>query len=741
MPRDPLEKTRAFHVETAPYRTYGPTRCRSLWGPEVMPLERFATVTTPAGDALKLHTMHGSDALSEPFAYDLELFSTDPNLQESDLIGHSVTVHLELGNQSVRHFNGIVASFGFAGMQGRHFVYHATLRPWLWLLSHASDCKIFQRTSVPDIVASVFRDHGFSDFELALSGTYPEREYVVQYRETTLSFVSRLLEQEGIYYYFQHEDGQHRLFLADSVSAHETQPGYEQVPYYPPGNSLQREFENLEQWVGRKQLRTGSYTLNDFDFKKPRADLVVRTSLPGDYAHSDNEFYDYPGEYEVSREGERYVRARMEELQGMEFGFQGNGSVRGLGSGRLFTLREFPRDVQNCEYLVVSADYAIEVDEFESSTLSTGAMPFSCTLRATESKTPFVAPRSTPRPTISGPQTATVVGKAGEEIWTDEYGRVKVQFHWDRQGKRDENSSCWVRVAQVWAGSGWGGIHIPRIGQEVMVEFLEGDPDRPIITGRVYNRDNMPPYALPQNQTQSGIKSRSSKGATLNNFNELRFEDKKAEEQLYMQAERNMDTLVKNDQTLTVNRHRDKKITENETTWVGGDRSEEVIGNETIEITGTRTETVQQTETIRLEQARSTTITLGDTLKVGQAYLITVGAGSAMGVTGSHALTISESHSLKVAGSDSQQIGKDQNVQVTGARVTQVKSDSTKAGTSIVIDAGSEITLKTGAASITLKSNGDIALSGKTITMNGSDKVNIRAKSDVQIKGSRNAQN
>jgi type VI secretion system secreted protein VgrG len=666
--------------------------------------------------------MTGHEGLGQLFSYELVLFSEDPNLDESKLLGQSATINVLLAKGTTRYFNGLIASFGYAGTHGRYFAYHATLRPWLWLLSQASDCRIFQRMSVPDVVTRVFRDHGCSDFKFTLSGDYPEREYIVQYRETTLGFVQRLLEQEGIYYYFKHDAARHSLEIVDSMMAHSAQPDYEKVPFLATGKFNLQEY--LEHWSAQRHVRTGAYAFTDFDFTKPKADLSLDVSKPGSYTHADKQVYDYPGGYATTQDGERYLRARVEALQASELGFSGHGNVRGIGAGMLFELTEFPRDKLNCKYLVASASYTIDAADYESRDGSS-ADSFQCSVHAVDSAIPYVARRSAPTPVVRGPQTATVVGAKGEEIWTDEYGRVKVQFHWDRVGQRDEDSSCWIRVAQLWAGSGWGGVHIPRIGQEVIVEFLEGDPDRPIITGRVYNNANMPPYELPIHQTQSGIKSRSTPKGGVDNFNELRFEDKKGEEQLYMQAEKNMDTLVKNDQSLTVGNNRAKSVAVDETTDIGRNRTETVAGDELIQISGTRTELVTKSETITLEDQRSTTVALGDTLKIGKAYVVNVGADASLTIVGSHAV----------------QVDKDQSIHVTGARKHEVESDTFHVKTKLVIDAGTEIVFKAGAASITLKQSGDIAIRGKSISVTASDKVNIRATSDVQIKGARNAQN
>ena len=271
---------------------------------------RFATITTPLGEALQLRHMSGQEGLGQLFAYELDLLSDDPDVDETQLLGKSATIKLSLPKDKTRYFNGIVTSFGYAGTHGRDVMYHATLRPWLWLLSQASDCRIFQHKSVPDVVCQVFRDHGFSDFKLSLNGDYPERDYIVQYRETTLGFVQRLLEQEGIYYYFKHEESRHSMEIVDDVSAHSTQEGYEKVPFFSPGEF--NEQDHLEHWSAQRRVRTGDYAFTDFDFTKPKADLAVHLAMQGKYEHADQEIYDYPGGYETAKDGERYARVRIE---------------------------------------------------------------------------------------------------------------------------------------------------------------------------------------------------------------------------------------------------------------------------------------------------------------------------------------------------------------------------------------------------------------------------------------------
>ena len=538
---------------------------------------RRVAVTTPLGeDKLLFYRMSGQEQLGRLFQYDLTLLSTDPEIKLKDILGQNVTVSYQRVDGETRHFNGFVSRFSQSGTHDDLFVYQATLRPWFWFLTRTADCRIFQNQKVPDIIKEVFRELGFTDFEESLSGNYRQWDYCVQYRESDFTFISRLMEQEGIYYYFKHENGNHVLVLSDSISAHDTTPGYEDVPYYPPQQGSQRERDHIFEWTLTQEVQTGMFALNDFDFTKPKANLQAKSSIPRPHEQSEYEMYDYPGEYVESSEGDSYARIRIEELQAQQELVHGQGNAGGLACGYLFKLSNHGRDDQNREYLITEAEYNIGPQEYESGNAGESCA-FACSITAMDKGEAFRTPRTTAKPQVQGPQTAVVVGKAGDEIWTDKYGRVKVQFHWDRYGKSDENSSCWVRVAQVWAGKTWGGIHIPRIGQEVIVEFLEGDPDRPIITGRVYNEDNMPPYELPANKTQSGIKSRSSKGAAANNFNEIRFEDKKGEEEVFIQAEKDLRQLVKNNEEIEIQNDYTRLIQNNEVA--------EIKSNHTMKVT------------------------------------------------------------------------------------------------------------------------------------------------------------
>ncbi|MFL6965445.1 type VI secretion system tip protein VgrG [Pseudomonas alvandae] len=552
---------------------------------------RLAKITSPLGpEVLLLKDMGGGEELGRLFNYELQLHSLDNAIDLNQLLGKPMCVSLQLDGGGERHFHGIVARCSQNVDQGQFASYQVTLRPWLWLLTRTSDCRIFQNLTIPQIIKQVFRDLGFSDFEDALSHPYREWEYCVQYRETSFDFVSRLMEQEGIYYFFRHEQGRHVLVMADAYGAHTRAPGYASVPYYPK-NEQQRERDHIHDWHLAQEVQPGSLELNDYDFQRPSARIDVRSAMPRPHAAGDYPLYDYPGTYVQSSDGEHYARTRIEALQTLHEQIELSGNARGLGSGHLFSLTGFSRKDQNREYLIVGARYYLSQESGESGVGAPSAQ-FESSLTCIDAQQSFRPMAITHRPIVKGPQTALVVGPKGEEIWTDQFGRVKVHFYWDRHDQSNENSSCWIRVSQAWAGKNWGSVQIPRIGQEVIVSFLEGDPDRPIITGRVYNAEQTVPYALPANATQSGTKSRSSKGGTPANFNEIRMEDKKGAEQLYIHAERNQDIAVEVDESHWVGRDRRKNIDRNETVRIGEDRLRAVQCNDALLVGGTKSDSI-----------------------------------------------------------------------------------------------------------------------------------------------------
>lgn len=749
---------------------------------------REIAISTPLGeDVLFVRDMTMSEELGRLFVIDLELLSTE-NIKFEELLGQKVTIRLNMAGEKKRFFNGHVSSIAQAVDEGRYTRYFATVHPWLWLLTRTSDCRIFQNKTVPEIIKEVFKDFGDAVFEDNTSATYRKWDYCVQYRETDFNFISRLMEQEGIYYYYKHEDGKHTLLLVDDPHIHKSIPDYEEINYYPPDKTALRNEDCINGWHLKKQLQPCAYALNEYDFIKPGADLKADSKVSKEHIEAEHEIYDYPGTYVEGGDGRTYARTRIQELHARYEQAQGQSIARGLITGGLFKLAGYPRDDQNREYLVVSVNHRIRCDSFEAS--GDSGTTYSNHFTAIESKTQFRTARITPKPIVQGPQTAVVVGPSGEEIYTDEHGRVKLQFFWDRYGKKNENSSCWVRVSQLWAGKTWGGIHIPRMGQEVIVEFLEGDPDRPIVTGAVYNGDQTPPYALPANKTQSGIKSRSTLGGSGANFNEIRFEDKKGSEQVYIHAEKNQDNIVENDETtsvghdrtedvghdekITIGNNRTEKVGVNETIGIGNNRTETVGVNESITIGSNRTKSVGASETCSVALQRTHTVGINETIGVGAAQEIGIGAFQAVAIGAYQTVNVGAYQSINVGANQSTDVGANQSTNVganqsltvggnqseavsgnaiktvtgndslgvDGNRSADVKGDdSLKVGKNLVIDAGDSVTIKTGDASITMKKDGTITIKGKDITVKGSGNINVKADSNIVMKGSKISEN
>lgn len=663
---------------------------------------------------LLFERMTGRESMGNVFGFSVMVLSEDHAIDLSAILGQTITIEVDTPEETTRYFNGYVVSFSMAGGTQRYARYRLEVRPWLWLLTLGSTSRVFQNMTVPEIVTEVFRSNGFTDFRESLQETYRTWEYSVQFRETHLNYVSRLMEQEGIYYFCEHADGKHTIVLADSPTAHAPTAGYEEVHYFQhPTDSAVQEANRLRSWRAARQMRSGAFSSSDYDFTRPKASLLARLNRPLKQVHADYEVYDYPGEYLTLPDGDNHVRVRLDQHQGDFEAAEAIGNVRGLTPGAQFTLKDHPREDQNRTYLVVSATYEIAVNAYESG--GSEGEDFEGTYVCISSDQPFRPARHSPKPKVDGPQTATVVGKAGEEIWTDQYGRVKVQFHWDREGARDEKSSCWVRVAQVWAGAKWGAMHIPRIGQEVIVDFLEGDPDRPIVTGRVYNADNMPPYGLPDNKTQSGIKSRSTLGGGPDNFNEIRFEDKKGSEELFIQAEKDQNTKVKHNQSISV----------------GADRSVSVGGNETISVTGTRSSTITKKETQTFKDDRQMTVTGTNTDEVTKLHTATYHAGRTETVEakGDH-LTVTGSD--KTADVD----GKYDITAKTEFQVVQAGINKILVKDEIILDNSKcQVDLKGGAATITAADSITFTCGGASIKLTKDGTVEITGSTSVKVDG------
>jgi len=568
---------------------------------------RKVSITTPLGDdELIFQSLMGHEEMGRLFEFDIELVREQKkgSVDVNALLGKDMTVKLEMSDGSIRHFNGATIQFKHTGFSGGLFHYHAVLRPWLWFLTRKTNCHIFQEMTIPDIVKQILQDHAYVEVEYKLEDSYQPLDYCVQYRESDFTYISRLMEHAGIFYYFKHEDGKHTLIVTDNSNSYQSISNYSEIPYFPPGNKAERERDHIFEWLSGHQVQSGKVEINDFDFEAPSTDLTAKSAQPQGYMHDDIEAYDYPGKYTEVGVGSQRTDVMVEELQTQHALVSGHSNARGIQPGMEFTLKDFYFEEENVPHIIIATKYTIQGDDPGSTTRSNKEIIFDVSFVALNSKQQFRPRRNTPKPIISGSQTAIVVGKEGEEIWTDKYGRVKVQFHWDRIGENNENSSCWIRESHPTAGKNWGWVSLPRMGQEVIVSFLEGDPDQPIITGRVYNAEQMPPYALPDNQTQSGIKTRSTKDGVADNFNEIRFEDKKGEEELYIHAEKDCNRVVENNDTLKV----------------GFDKKDS--GDQTIDIFNHRTTTLEKgNDTTNISAGKSFT-------EAKQSIELKVGANS-----------------------------------------------------------------------------------------------------------------
>ena len=624
-------------------------------------------LTAPVDQDLLFKSMSATEELGRLFEFEIEALSPSPDITPEDLLGKPVSVALELDAEQTRYFHGRVCAMGTSGTESRMFGYRLILRPWLWLMTRRTDTRIFQDLSVVDILKKVFEPFE-PDYHFDLQGTFPKYDYCVQYRETDFNFASRLMEQEGIYYYFTHTADKHTMVLVNSPSAHEPNPWQETFQFRDSIDG-QLEFEAVTQWQTTKEIQSGKVVLRDYDFESPALDLQVQAAATRPKASELLEHYDYPGNYVKKPGGDRYSKLRIEELQARYSRVHGSGALRGMACGTRFALKSHPRADQNREHLVLSTRMQMAYSGYEAGPDRTYCQ---CQFTAMDGDELYRPERITPKPLVAGVHTAVVVGPAGDEIHTDAHGRVKVQFHWDRLGKKDAKSSCWVRVSSPWAGQNWGMISLPRIGQEVIVDFLEGDPDRPIVTGSVYNGEQMPPYGLPGSGMVSGFKSASTPGG--GGYNEISANDTKGKEKVTIHAQYDMSTTVQHDDTQTI------------------------VNDRTITVTGKHTETIKKDTSITVSEGN---------------YTHTVGKGNSLVKvdTGTH------THNVKGLVTET----------FLDAQKTDVTKDVTITSSTgkIKLDGKTEIVLVSGASSITLKADGTITISGKKIEITGGDEAKM----------------
>lgn len=640
-------------------------------------------LVTEVGDKLHFKSMSAHEEISRLFEYQIIAISDDPAVLADDLLGTNVAVSMEVADGTKRWFHGIVASFGVEGVQGRHFTYRITARPWTWLLTRSADVRIFQDMSTPDIVKAVFGEYTSTVVD-QLGGSYAPRTYCVQYRETDFNFVSRLMEEEGIFYFFKHAEDKHELVLADASGAHEAVPGFESIRYLEDDVTV-AEVQAINDWHMRHEVQTGKVTLSDYNFETPGTDLKSATAASSrSHNEAEHEVYDYPGLYSAKDKGDTRAAIRLDESSSRFGRYTGSGNTPGLVAGARFTLFDHPRTDQDAEYLVLQTQIDMQQAGYEA--VGTDDTLFLCRFVAQLYAEPFRPARTTRKPTVAGPQTALVVGSGDAgDFETDEYGRIKVQFHWDRRGKKNADSSCWLRVATPSAGNGWGMICLPRIGQEVVVAFLEGDPDQPLVVGSVYNAEQMPPYELPAHATVSTRKSRSKQGAT-NDFNELRFEDDPGSEYVLFHAQK--DRLEFVEETLRA------EIGIDEHRTVKGDRREKIEGVSHL--------TVLKEVRQKFDDKFS--------LKVTKDVLLDTQGQHSMKAVKDITAEAGKSYSIK-AGTDLH-IKAGKNVGVDGGMNVHIK-----AGMNVVIEGGMQLTIKAGAGSVVLGPDG-VSITGPLVKVN-----------------------
>jgi type VI secretion system secreted protein VgrG len=724
---------------------------------------RALRIDTPLGaDALLLRNVSGQEAVSQLFRYQLELLSEDDAIQFDSVVGKNVTIHIQTLD-SERHMNGFISRFSQGSRDERFTHYRAEMVPWLWFLTRTADCRIFQRKTAPDIIKKIFTDLGFSDYEFRLHGTFRSREYCVQYRETDFNFVSRLMEEEGICYFFEHsKDGKkHVLVLANDGAAHKPCPNQSKARCDFAVGGWRGE-DLINEWHIEEEYRPSAWAHTDYNFETPSTNLMVTVKDDGKY-----ELYDYPGFYMKKGDGDVLAKTRLQETLAFRNRVSGKSNCRNFTTGSIVDVTDHYRKDMNQKWMLTAIYHQCTMGGTYGSGGSDEGFFYTNTFECVPANVPFRPARLTPKPNVQGCQTAVVVGPGGEEIYTDKYGRVKVQFHWDREGKKNEDSSCWIRVSYPWAGKNWGGIHIPRIGQEVVVDFLEGDPDQPLIVGRVYHAESMPPWGLPGKKVVSGFKSDSTKGS--GGYNEISMDDTKGTELINVHAQYDQQKKVEHDERVNVGNDRTEQVGRDETISIGHDRTEKVGHDESILIQHDKSETILNDKTIDVAVNHSEriggamAITVGSTLTesvlvnyaesvlgameltVGGALAITAGGLMAETVGGVKSEAIGGNKTQAIGGNKSVTIGKNLTETISGEQTTKILKDLTEnvAGKhreevtkeymlqakKIQLTADDEIHLKTGDAEIILKKNGDITVKGSKISVTGSG--------DVIMKGSK----
>ncbi|MCY3003861.1 MAG: type VI secretion system tip protein TssI/VgrG [Planctomycetota bacterium] len=681
-----------------------------------MPTERTLKFQCPLGpDVFLLDSFSGTEGLSQLFSFQLQLVSDDAGIAPKDMVGKPVTFSVDTPALGLRHFHGRVRQFraGEVSASGLRR-YQCEVVPWMWLLTRRQGSRIFQGKTPVQIAEAIFGELSMSDFRVQVRGQVPTLEYCVQFRESDYAFLCRLFEEHGIFWHFEHAEDSHVLVLSDSRSAF-TDCDETELKVSPTSTTT----STIHSWERTWELPSGKVTERDYDFTKSATLLESTVSTVLEFEGADTwEIYDPPGRWSETGDGDTKVTARMEALEAAHDLVAGHSSCISFRPAGKFSVTETPGGTDDGEWAIVQVSH-------EARESSTGAGGYSNTFTCMPATRNYRPLRRTPRPLVHGLQSALVTGPSGEEIHTDEFGRIKLQFHWDREGQKDDASSCWVRVAQPWAGKSFGAFHLPRVGQEVLVAFLDGDPDRPLVVGSVYNDVQLVPFGLPGSKTQTGIRTRSSPGGGADNCNELRFEDKAGEEQVFLHAEKDELHEVENDlvldvghdQTITVGNNRTESVEKDRTLTVTGNKTETVEGEKSVTLKKNLVENVEQNRTREVKGDESVTVKGKATVAVTKDYTV--------GVDG--ATSIASKGEIGIVGQDAMTIGvdKDLTVSVTGAHASSAKTFEHEISDEAVITVGK--------AKITLKSDGTVTIEG--------DKITLKASGDIVLKGGKVAMN
>ena len=654
-------------------------------------------VTTATHDMVKLKGDHDpkevfiqaflvDEGLSKLTETRVELKSKNSKQKPEDFLGKRYEIEMEAANDSKRKFFGTCISVEYMGTTKGFEHFGLDIRPWPWFLTQSSNTRIFQEMTTPQIIKKVFDDAGFSDYKDRLAGSYEARVYTVQYSESDFDFVCRLMEEVGIYFYFTHTGSKEELVLADDLGSHDPIKETPKLEYKPRTEKTRRDVDVVFEWAGKERVTTGKISLVDYDFTKSNTKLDVQQSIAkGKHSHKNYERYDMDSHFDTSAIGESRARARIQGHAHQAQRCIASTSARTMAAGATFKLDKHPIvGSSKNDFLVLSAKHYFEAEpenEDEGKVegmVTTSAIEFPdgndmyiCQLECAQKTEPYRPPLVTPWPDLSGLHTAVVTGPSGEEIHTDQYGRIKVQFHWDRDGKKDDNTTCWVRTVMPWTGKGWGMVAIPRIGQEVIIQFERGNPDRPICTGMVYHDVNQLPYKLPDNKTQSGIKTNSSKGG--GGFHELLFEDKKDAEFVRFQSEKDYIGIIKNNADITIGLEKKDK----------GDLTQTIHRNKTETLnTGDHTFTVKDgNQTIAIKKDHVETIEGKSTTTVTDDTSLTVKAGNLSYTvdSGDETITVKQgNHSTKVsAGKMTMEAAQKIELKCGGSTITMTPSKIT----------------------------------------------------------------